>query len=61
MHGLSTDLTAGRTARELQEHPEVPHPIRDVTDPRPRVSVAGRAEPGVVTDPTDSRAGQPRR
>jgi hypothetical protein len=60
MYELTTDPTAGRTARELREHPELPHPIRDVTDPRSRQPAAGRRESGAVTDPTDPRAGKSR-
>jgi hypothetical protein len=61
MYELITDPTAGRTARGLREHPELPHPIRDVTDPRSRQPGPGRREPSVVTDPTDPRAGKRRR
>lgn len=60
-----SDVTAGRTARRIREHPGSPQPFRDVTDPRSNPPAAGsdpyeRPE-RVITDPTDTRIGLPRR
>ena len=67
MDNLTTDLTAGRTAHEIAEHPELEHPIHDVTDPRSgdaaprgRARSRPRLRAFVITDPTDPRAGHSR-
>lgn len=50
-----SDPTAGRRARQIREHPEVPQPVADPTDPR----YGSVDEPdGWIQDPTDPRVGE---
>jgi len=56
------DPTAGRTARQIQEHPSDPRRIMDPTDSRygefqPESNEHG-GNPPRIEDPTDPRAGQ---
>lgn len=52
-----SDPTAGRRARMIREHPEVPQPITDPTDPRCG-SIDVPREGVVIQDPTDPRNGE---
>ncbi|MBV9535565.1 MAG: hypothetical protein JO321_09160 [Solirubrobacterales bacterium] len=56
------DPTAGTRACEIREHPEVPQPIHDPTDPRFGEVLSGAREHGGATelasDATDPLYGQ---
>jgi hypothetical protein len=54
MHDDAPDPTAGRTAQAIRNHPEIPRPLTDPTDPRLR-DVPDASEEMPMEDPTDPR------
>jgi hypothetical protein len=58
------DSTAGRTARQIREHPNDPRRILDPTDPRQGTLLSdAREQAGAarIVDPTDPRVGSEQR